>query len=104
MYAQLESTSIGLRGGGVSGMTIKLVDYDLSAVEIIVGYQRQGMKMVGLIEKYRPIKTDRIANLFIVTGLGAHAGYVKYDEYKTKNVRRNNLLFLSDSLFTHHWW
>ena len=86
LYAQRESSSIGLRGGGVSGMTYKLVDYDLSAVEIIVGYQRGGMRLTGLIEKLKPIKTDRIANLYVITGLGAHAGYVQYRKRKTKTV------------------
>ncbi len=84
--AQEKSSSIGLRGGGLSGMSIKLVDYDLNAMEIIIGYQKRGMRMTGLVQKLRPIKTDRIANLYIISGFGAHAGYVKYNQQKTKIV------------------
>ena len=84
--AQVESTAIGLRGGGISGMTIKKIDHDYSGFEILLGYQRHGMRLTGLIEKFKPIKTNRIANLYVYSGFGAHAGYVRYDEHKTKTV------------------
>ena len=33
-----------------------------------------------MIEKLRPIREDRIAGLFIISGIGAHAGYISYNE------------------------
>lgn len=86
VYSQSENTSIGLRGGGVSGFTIKMMDYDLKAFELIFGYQKGGVRLVGMIEKFRPIREDRIAGLFIISGVGAHTGYITYDETTYKMV------------------
>lgn len=86
-FSQSESTSIGLRGGGVSGFTIKMVDYDdLKAFELILGYQKGGARLVGMLQRLRPIKEDRIANLYVISGVGAHAGYITYDENVVKMV------------------
>lgn len=80
-FSQAENTSIGLRGGGVSGFTIKTVDYnDLKGFELILGYQKEGARLVGMLEKFNPIKEDRLANLYVISGVGAHTGYISYDE------------------------
>lgn len=76
LTAQIKSSSIGLRGGGVSGFSYKYIDYDLKAFEIIAGWQEGGFRVVGLLEKYKPIATDRIANLFVFWGGGAHVGCI----------------------------
>lgn len=86
VFSQSENTSIGLRGGGVSGFTVKMVDYDLRAFEIIVGYQKGGARLLGMIEKLVPIKEDRIAGLYIVSGVGAHSGYISFNEESYKMV------------------
>lgn len=86
LSAQESIESVGLRGGGLSGMTIKLMDEDLSAVEIILGFQRNGMKMTGMVQRFKPIKTDRISNLYVFSGLGAHAGFERWDEEETQVV------------------
>jgi hypothetical protein len=80
-FSQAENTAIGLRLGGVSGFTVKTVDYaDLKAFELILGYQEGGVRLVGMLERFSPIKEDRIANLYVISGVGAHAGYISYDE------------------------
>ncbi len=84
--AQEKGTSFGLRGGGVSGLSIQFIDDDLSGMELILGYQMNGFRFVGMVQKYRPLAVHRIANLFFVSGVGAHAGYIKYDNYNTKVV------------------
>ncbi len=87
VFSQSENTSIGLRGGGVSGFSVKMVDYDLRAFELVFGYQKGGARLLGMIEKFVPIKEDRIAGLFIISGVGAHSGYISFNEesYKTVN-------------------
>lgn len=80
LTAQVKSSSIGLRGGGVSGFSYKYIDHDFKAFEIIAGWQEGGFRMVGLIQKYTPIASSRISNLFVFIGGGAHAGYVNYTE------------------------
>lgn len=82
LAAQYPATSIGLRAGGVSGFSMKYIDEDLTGVEVIAGWQENGFRLVGLIEKYKPIATHRLANLFLVTGIGAHSGYIRYHEKK----------------------
>ena len=86
VFSQSENTSIGLRGGGVSGFSIKMIDYDLKAFELVLGYQNGGARLLGMIERLRPIREDRIAGLFIISGVGAHAGYITYNEDLTKIV------------------
>lgn len=86
IIAQEGSSAIGLRGGGLSGMTVKLIDDDMRAVEILFGFQRNGMKMTGMLQRFRPIKTDRISNLYVFSGLGAHAGFEQWDEEETQEV------------------
>jgi hypothetical protein len=86
IIAQDGSSAIGLRGGGISGMSIKLIDEDLSAVEILFGFQRNGLKMTGMLQRFKPIKTDRISNLYVFSGLGAHAGFERWDDEETQVV------------------
>ena len=86
VFSQVENTSIGLRGGGVSGFTVKMVDYNLNAFELVLGFQKEGARLLGMIQKFRPIREDRIANLYIISGIGAHAGYISYNEDISKVI------------------
>jgi hypothetical protein len=86
IFSQPSNTSIGLRGGGVSGFTIKMVDYDRKAFELILGYQKGGARLVGMLQKFTPIREDRIANLYIIAGVGAHSGYITYNEEATRII------------------
>jgi hypothetical protein len=95
LAAQYERTSIGLRGGGVSGFSFKHIDEDLTAVEVIAGWQENGFRLVGMIQKYKPIATSRLANLFIITGFGAHSGYIRYNRYPT--YHENGTVFYSEN-------
>ncbi len=86
-FSQDESTAIGLRGGGISGFSVKMVDYnDLKAFELVLGYQKNGARLLGMLQKFNPIKEDRIANLYVISGIGTHAGYISYDENSYKMV------------------
>lgn len=85
-YAQKSSTSLGLRGGSVSGLSMKFLDDDLSALEFIIGYQHDGFRFVSLIQKYTPVAVHRIANFYFVSGFGAHTGLSQFDEYKQQVV------------------
>jgi len=80
LTAQVKSSSIGLRGGNVSGFTFKHIDDDLKAFEIIAGWQEGGFRVVGLLEKYKQIADHRLANLYLFIGGGLHAGYIEYQK------------------------
>jgi len=77
LTAQVQSSSIGLRGGGVSGISYKYIDHDYKAFEIIAGWQEGGFRVTGLLQKYKEVATSRVSNLFMFIGGGAHVGYVR---------------------------
>jgi hypothetical protein len=79
-FGQLKNTSIGLRGGGISGLSVKMIDFDNQGVELLVGWQRGGARLTGIYQKYIPRFTDRINGFYVFSGIGGHAGYVRiYD-------------------------
>ena len=80
LQAQPGKSSLGLRAGGVSGITFKYVDDELRGFELIAGAKEGGMVLTCLLQKYRPIGAGRISGLSLYTGGGAHAGYSKYTE------------------------
>ncbi|MCF8368870.1 MAG: hypothetical protein K9G76_07485 [Bacteroidales bacterium] len=86
LQAQYKVNSIGLRGGGLAGVSYKFLDDDHSAFELILGSQKDGARLTGLLEKYKPVATDRIQGLFVYTGFGAHSGYTRYKYHEEKMV------------------
>ena len=66
--------SIGLRLGG-NGISYKYVEDQYKGFETILAFREHGVQFTGLVEFYKPIKTDRISNLFYYWGVGGHAGY-----------------------------
>jgi len=100
LTAQVKSSSIGLRGGGVSGFSYKYIDHDYKAFEFIVGWQEGGFRVVGLLQKYQPVATSHISNLFVFIGGGAHTGFVEqtkeyvytgsdgYDYYYPQSIKK----------------
>lgn len=81
--AQNSSSSIGLRLGGLSGITYKYIDDNLKGFELMLGGKEKGIVFCGLLEKYKPIATNRIAGMYFYFGVGGHSGYTKYKvEYK----------------------
>lgn len=81
LQSQDVRTSLGLRGGGTSGITFKYIDADDTGFELIAGWREGGFRLTGLLQKYKPIATNKVPNLYLVTGFGAHAGYIHYDAY-----------------------
>ena len=86
LQAQDKMTSLGLRAGGLSGISFKFVDEDLSAFEIIAGNQWDGFRVTGLVQKYKPLATDRISGLYMFSGFGAHSGFTRFRKNKEKVV------------------
>ncbi len=78
--AQYNTSTIGWRSGGVSGISYKLISDDNNGFELILGAREKGVIFTGLLQKYKPIATNRISGLFLFFGGGGHAGYAKYTE------------------------
>ncbi|MCB0807425.1 MAG: hypothetical protein KDC05_16650 [Bacteroidales bacterium] len=81
-----QSTSLGLRAGGTSGLSYNYFDQDGYGIELILGSKDGGMRFTGLIKNYKPVLTDRVANLFVYTGLGAHSGFISYKVHEYEKI------------------
>lgn len=90
-------SSLGIRFGGVSGVSFKYIDNDYSGFEIIAGATDGGFQLTGLIQKYKAIATDKVGGLFLFTGAGAHAGYNK-TTYTTTLVKEGKKYYSTHEL------
>lgn len=88
--AQEKTSSIGIRMGGLSGISYKYMDNDYLGFELIAGGKDQGLQLTGLLQKYQPIAAHKLAGLFVFVGGGAHAGYSKYTEDYVMVIEGNN--------------
>lgn len=77
LSAQDRVSSLGVRFGGVSGLSFKYIDSDLTGFEIIAGAKDGGLQMTGLVQKFKPVATNNVGGFFLYAGGGAHAGYSK---------------------------
>jgi len=99
--------SIGVRLGG-NGIAYKYVEDQYRGFEAILGFRERGIQFTGLVEAYKPVKTDRINNLYFFWGGGGHAGYkgVKKEYYRDNGngfelytERKYNPVFGLDGIF-----
>ncbi|MBE0638559.1 MAG: hypothetical protein IH598_08565 [Bacteroidales bacterium] len=72
--AQEVVNSIGVRFGH-GGISYKYIEDYYRGFETILAFRDNGIQFIGLIQAYKPIKTDRISNLYLYYGAGGHAGY-----------------------------
>lgn len=86
MHLNAQRSSIGLRGGGLSAFSWKYIDQYGHGVELMIGSQDRGLRLTGLIEKYKPTLTHHLANFYLFTGFGCHSGYTKYKEKKSWQI------------------
>ena len=80
LQSQTVAPAIGLRFGGLSGISFKYVDEDLTGFELIAGARDRGMVLTGMVQRYRPLDVGRADGFFLFIGGGAHAGYGRYSE------------------------
>lgn len=86
LNAQYNTSTIGLRLGGVSGLSYKYISDNNTGFELILGAKEKGAIFTGVVQKYKAIATSRISGLYLVFGGGAHAGYAKHKEEVTRIV------------------
>jgi len=86
VFVQLQAqdrNGVGFRAGGVTGFTYQYVDQNQLGFEVIAGFQERGIRLVGLLEKHHKIKEKYKTDMYLVTGAGAHSGFVGYDDRDT---------------------
>lgn len=80
-YSQNYTRDIGFRGGVGSGLCYREFRDDESALEAILSFKDNGMRITGLKENFRPAYMEFSDNLFFGYGYGGHIGYIYTDHY-----------------------
>ena len=82
MAAQEFERSVGLRYGGSNGIFFDVLNEDLSTYRFMLTWREEG-RQVTAMKYYQHYKSDKIPKyLSFYYGFGAHAGYVKWVQYK----------------------
>jgi hypothetical protein len=71
----------GFRFGNTTGFTGRIITEDNFAFEGILGFRSGGMQLYGLFETRKPLYLDRVENMYLYFGAGAHLGFVRWNEY-----------------------
>jgi hypothetical protein len=79
--AQERIKQAGFRFGNTTGFTARFVTEENFALEGILGFRNGGVQLYGLFEARKPLYLNRVDNMFLYFGGGAHVGYVRWNEY-----------------------
>ena len=79
--AQENLKQAGFRFGNTTGFTGRIITEDNFAFEGIFGFRNGGVQLYGLFETRKPLYLNRVENMFLYFGGGAHIGFVKWNEY-----------------------
>ncbi|GHA79947.1 hypothetical protein [Pontibacter akesuensis] len=83
LLAQNYKTGIGLRGGYVSGLTVKHFVNGTSALEGIISPRWEGLLITGLYEKHTT--AFQVKQLQFYGGIGAHVGLWNFPDHKHRH-------------------
>jgi hypothetical protein len=79
--AQENMKQAGFRFGNTTGFTGRIITENNFAFEGILGFREGGMQVYGLFETRKPLYLNRVDNMFLYFGCGAHIGFVRWNEY-----------------------
>ena len=80
-FSQENQKQAGFRFGNTTGFTGRIITEDNFAFEGILGFRNGGLQLCGLFESRKPLYLNRVENLFLYFGAGAHIGFVRWNEY-----------------------
>ncbi len=83
LLAQNYKTGIGIRGGYVSGLTVKHFVNTNTALEGIISPRWEGVLITGLYEKHTT--AFKVQQLQFYGGIGAHVGFWDFHEHNHKH-------------------
>jgi hypothetical protein len=81
LKAQENLKQAGFRFGNTTGFTGRIITEDNFAFEGILGFRSGGIQLYGLFENRKPLYLNRVENMFLYFGGGAHIGFVRWNEY-----------------------
>lgn len=87
--AQNFEKAVGFRSGGSSAIYFETIDSDLSSTRYMLNWREKGRQFTAMkvfrrydLDKYSDFQLGNIAGqLSFYYGYGAHAGYVKWDQF-----------------------
>jgi len=79
--AQENQKQAGFRFGNTTGFTGRIITENNFAFEGILGFRNGGVQLYGLFEVRKPLYLNRVENMFLYFGGGAHIGFVRWNEY-----------------------
>ena len=79
--AQENKKQAGFRFGNTTGFTGRIITENNFAFEGILGFRSGGAQLYGLFEVRQPLYLNRVENMFLYFGGGAHIGFVRWNEY-----------------------
>ena len=79
--AQENQKQAGFRFGNTTGFTGRIITENNFAFEGILGFRNGGAQIYGLFEVRKPVNLNRVENMFLYFGGGAHIGFVRWNEY-----------------------
>jgi len=82
IYAQDYTRGFGVRVGYTSAIAFKKFYNDVSAMELLMSFQRGGAQLYFMRQFHYPIFLQRTNQLFCYIGFGAHVGYSYYSNDK----------------------
>ena len=78
-YSQNIENEAGIRLGSTSALTYKRLFANLEAVELMLSGRNNGIQLIGLYEKHKPLVTGLGENFYTYYGFGGHIGYLQSD-------------------------
>jgi hypothetical protein len=81
LHAQENKKQAGFRIGNTTGFTGRIITENNFAFEGILGFRNGGVQFYALCEQRKPVYLNRIENMFLYFGGGAHVGFVRWDAY-----------------------
>jgi hypothetical protein len=99
--AQENIKQAGFRFGNTTGFTGRIITENNFAFEGILGFRNGGIQLYGLFESRKPIYLNRLDNVFLYFGGGAHIGFVRWNEYDQYYDPFNNNHYYDNSYYWH---
>jgi hypothetical protein len=94
--AQENIKQAGFRFGNTTGFTGRIITENNFAFEGILGFRNGGLQVYGLFEARKPLYLNRVDNMFLYFGGGAHIGFVRWNEYDQYYDPYNNNNYYGD--------
>jgi hypothetical protein len=98
--AQENLKQAGFRFGNTTGFTGRIITEDNFAFEGILGFRNGGTQIYGLFESRRLLDLNRVENMFLYFGGGAHIGFVRWNEYDQNYDPYHN--YYDDNYYWHY--